>query len=342
MPLLCAIALGQVVATTQSSSLKYDGHIYVPSPIFAIKPVTPDERYELSGDGSRVAYVSASSSSSPGALTSLIAGGKPTEGPIKVGIWSKDAGRAFDVFVSKSPKAGVGDFCFFGREVVFETFDPIDVGRTAYNLWIAGEGVTARQLKLEGYAGAAKFIVAPNGKSMVIASSKVWLMSSSRTMPVHLPGFNSFLCRGVSKDGRAVVFAFRKEGTGEHMLIDFETGKATVGSEDSLLGDVPPNLPFILDTFRLGGQKSAGMTEDARAERVDSKMSVIASEDGGHRLDLVEAEGEKRSRIPFIHEMADSVRVSQDGLTYVFVSNKTLMARWMIKLDPEAEKLRKG
>jgi hypothetical protein len=125
------------------------------------------------------------------------------------------------------------------------------------------------------------------------------------------------------------------------LLFDFDTGSFTV-----VASEPPPrtrSFPFVLDAYAIGGgSKAVLFDEDPEAKKVDARSNPVEEEDGGYRLDLVEKTGDSRRRLRFIPEMARTLEVSNDGLSFAFISNRTVMVRWLVKLSPAAAKQRLG
>lgn len=346
MILATGLALLQTAPTVPSHYIVDSGHVYVASPVYVVKPVTPDEIYRFSLDGARLAYVSATTTDSPKALESKIAKGDSPFGAIKVGIWSKDTGRATDVFVPRSLKLGVSAFTFVGHDLVFSTFDETKDG-TTYQLWVSRNSGPARSIELQGFKGASRFVVSKTGTAILVPTDQgVWLIDESKSMPIKIDGYTSFVGNGTTAANLGCVWATKKDGTSESLYIDFQTGKvikpdprtATPALLEKIKPTVPLPPPFIFDTFKYGGVKDNSFTGEPRTEEIDSVMAPLAQEDGGYRMDVVESEGKSRRRMPFIHEMAGVLSITPDYQTVAFVSNHMLMIRSLVKLSDEASK----
>lgn len=329
----------QVVPTVQSTFVMAGGEAYVPSPVYVVKPVTPDEVYGWSPDGTRLATVSATTGASPRSIENKLANGLSPHGNTRIGVWSKDTGRAVDVFVAQNATTGIGGFTFAGSTLVFATFDG-GVGSTVHRLWTSRAGQSARPLDLAGFTGGAQFVASKSGDAVLLTSGpRAWVLKENATLPVSFQGYEALSARGLTPKGRALVAAMKQASPMEMFEVDFATGTAARIEEPTLPRvDAVFDGPFVLDVYRLNGRRLGPFTIDHRADHLDEKPAMIAEEDGGYRMDVVEASGEKRRRIPFVHEMSSTVFTSPDFLNIAFVSNKTLMVRSLVKVSEKERK----
>jgi|GEM_PF-5522781 len=326
------------VPTRQSDFLVHGDAVYVASVPFAVKPATADEIFQWSHDGRRLAYVSTMSNETPAKVDRVLASGTRRFGATRIGVWNRETGRSRDVFVAAEDKTGVGHFAFVGHDLIFSTSTPGSGDR----LWIARSSGPAIPIPLPANEGISKILASHRRSAvLVVGTNLAWLIHENGTAEIRLPGNPGLVGRGVTKDDRAILMSSTQGGSVAWHLLDFGTGQLQRVAEAPDPSDRPVQRPFIVDAYATGrGTKASLLEEDPSAARVDAHAARISDEDGGFRMDLVERSGSPRRRIPFLAETARPVSISNDGLAFAFVSNRTLMVRWLVKLDRAAAEQR--
>ncbi|RYG18986.1 hypothetical protein EON82_21980, partial [bacterium] len=90
VPLSALVLLAaQVAPTVPSRFLVHNGAAYVASPTYPVKPVTTNERFYWSPDGSRLAIVSDSSTDTPITQARRLAKAEVPSGPMRLSVWSR-------------------------------------------------------------------------------------------------------------------------------------------------------------------------------------------------------------------------------------------------------------
>lgn len=324
--LVLYVALASQTKTVPSTFLALGDSIYEASPIYAVKAASPDERLVWSVDGTRLATVSTLGAESPKVAERRIARGEVAQAPLRVGVWSRDSGQFREVLVPANPMTSINAFAFVGRTLL------VVAGQV---LWSIPDGGTAVRSDLPVEGAIRLLPSSKSGRVLVVDNKRMWLMDANRTTEIKGSG-DILYGRGVTADDRAVV----RSGD-VTFLVDLATGKLEVVNDEPVA--IRPQAPFILDLYALsGGSKATLIDEDEDAARVDSNAVYVSEEDGGFRLDLVERQGEKRRRLRFIPEMSRFVEVSGNGLSYAYLSHRTVMVRWLVKLDAATTKKRLG
>jgi Tol biopolymer transport system component len=325
------------VPTVPSIFVAAGNNVYVPSPTYAVKSASADEQFRWSPDGTRLAYVTDTLTDSPRVVDRQLARGERPGGVHRLGVWSRDTGRPRDLFVGNE-KMGIDKFVFLGRDLVFSTSETTPEGsRTRF--WLARDGNPAQPLDIAGIEGTIKFLPARRRQALLaVGSSRMWLLDATRTVEIKTPGYSAFIGRGVTRDDQAVVMTFDANKETIWLLVNLATGTYRAVAQEPATTESPQTRPFILDAYAGAGKKASLFDDDPDAAKVDDRKIRISGEDGGYQVDLVERTGNPRRRIPFINDTSAEVRVSDDGLAFAFVSNRTLMVRWLVKLDAEGRK----
>jgi hypothetical protein len=337
---LLAVAPGSSqgnIPTVPSIMVAHGNDAYVPSPTYAVKPASADERFLWSPDGTRLAYISDTSTDSPRVVERRLARGESAGGIHRLGVWSRDTGRPRDIFVGNE-KTGIDKCVFLGRDLVFSTSETTAEG-TRTRFWLARDGNPAQPLDIAGIEGTIKFLPARRRQALLaVGASRMWLLDATRTVEIKAPGYSTFLGRGVTRDDQAVVMTFGPNKETLWLLVNLASGTYRAVAQEPATTETPQTRPFILDAYAGAGKKANLLDDDPDAAKVDDRKIQISGEDGGYQVDLVERTGNPRRRIPFINDTTAEVKVSDDGLAFAFVSNRTLMVRWLVKLDAEGRK----
>lgn len=314
--------------TVLSTFLVHQGSAYVPSATFPIKSTTVYEQFRWSSDGSQLAIISNSSTLLPGAQFQKLSKGDETPITQRLSIWNRDTGRLRDVVVPSDPTTGFDKFFFLGRSLLFTTFSKT----TSNRLWIAPESGQVQLIPFEKLSGGATYAPSRQRAAILVADGEnLWLITPSQTRKLPIP--SGYLANTVGADAndRAIIRLFG-EGKVLYRLLDFGTGQMTPAPEaPNISMDALSRRPFILDTYSKASRK--GDSIDERALTVDAVPSPIDYEDGGSQLDLVESIGLSRRRICLAIDSSRLPVVSDNGLSFAFITNGVLMARCMVKTD---------
>ena len=331
-----AIAFHSSALGTQRADgfLVHRGDAYVAGPVYSVVQATADVRFAWSNDARRLAFVTYASGKSPRTTAALLAKGSSARGMTRLGVWSADTGIVRDVLTSTDPTEGVDQFEFLGRDLVFTTFS---TGKPRA-LWIARDGLRPVPVELPEEALAdVRFAAARKRAAILLASDKgLWLMNSESTRKLDLGSLHGIVLRTVNSEDEAL--AMTEDAAGSIQWISVNLGSGTIRrlNDGSAEQEAQPRSIFAAQTYRLGGVSTDSLFPAPKAK--STGPAFVAQEDGGYRIDLVEVEGEKPRKISFIHETGDMIEVSQDGLSFAFVSNGMIMVRSLVKLEAAASK----
>lgn len=330
------LAATQVAPTVPSRFLVHEGVAYVASPVRPVMPVTEEDRFCWSPDGSRLAVVSGAPTDSQGAQLRRLTKGEAPSDRMRLSVWSRDTGRLSEVFSTQAP-AYIGAVGYVGADLVFAS--GVEASN-ANRLWLARNGGGVQPLALPGFTGRRiQTIASPLGDGLVVAGEEgLWLVNAKGVHSIEEPNLASMMVSGIAPDGRAILNVRRDSVYPAYLLVDFSTGATTQVEETTQAPTFGRSCPFVLDGYGLWPRKAPALYADPDSAEVDENVQPTSHFVGGGQLDLVERKGDRRRRLPFLHGVASSVKVAPDGLSFAFVSNGVLMVRSLVRCDAATTK----